>query len=152
MSTPLPELTAAARLSAAGLRSTAPRRAVLETLSRGGHLDASEVSRHLPGTSLQAIYGVLGALTDAGLLRRIDPDGGPARYEARVDDNHHHLVCTGCGRIEDVPCVVGAAPCLAPAELHGFAIDTAEVTFRGRCAECQALAAGPRDTETDPRL
>lgn len=134
----------AARLSAAGLRSTAPRRAVLDALQPGGHLDASEVFesvRHgLPGTSLQAIYGVLGALAEAGLVRKIEPAGGPAHYEARVGDNHHHLVCRRCGRIEDVSCTVGAAPCLTPSESHGFVVDTAEVTFHGLCADC--LGAG----------
>lgn len=130
-----------AQLSAAGLRSTAPRRAVLETLEPGGHLDASgvfeRVTATLPGTSLQAVYGVLGALTEAGLVRRVSHDGGPAHYEARVD-NHHHLVCRSCGRIEDVPCVVGSAPCLTPEDDHGFTVDTAEVTFYGVCASCTA--------------
>lgn len=133
-----------ARLSSAGLRSTAPRRAVLETLAPGGHFDASAVferlSESLPGTSLQAVYGVLGALTEAGLVRRVAHDGGPAHYEARVD-NHHHLVCRTCGRIEDVPCVIGAAPCLVPSDDHGFAIESAEVTFYGVCAPCSAAQA-----------
>lgn len=135
---PLPAATV--RLSAAGLRSTATRRAALDLLAEGGHLEASEVYERilteLPGTSLQAVYGVLGALTDAGLARRIAHDGGPARYEARVGDNHHHLVCRSCGRMEDVPCVVGSAPCLTPAETHGFIVDAAEVTFLGLCSEC----------------
>ncbi|GAA1623373.1 Fur family transcriptional regulator [Leucobacter chromiireducens] len=132
-----------AQLSSAGLRSTAPRRAVLEMLEPGGHLDASGVYERLrttlPGTSLQAVYGVLGALTDAGLVRRVAHDGGPAHYEARVD-NHHHLVCRSCGRIEDVPCVIGRAPCLTPAEDHGFTVDTAEITFYGVCAACTAAS------------
>uniref|UniRef100_UPI003A869EED Fur family transcriptional regulator n=1 Tax=Leucobacter sp. BZR 635 TaxID=3378705 RepID=UPI003A869EED len=125
----------AARLNAAGLRSTAPRRAVLDALQPGGHLDASEVYERLrgdlPGTSLQAIYGVLTALTEANLVRRVTPAGGSARYEARVGDNHHHLLCTSCGRIEDVP-----SPCLTPSDTHGFEITTAEVTFHGLCANC----------------
>ena len=132
----------AARLNAAGLRSTAPRRAVLDALQPGGHLDASELYERLrgelPGTSLQAIYGVLTALTEANLVRRITPAGGSARYEARVGDNHHHLLCTSCGRLEDVPCAVGAAPCLTPSDDHGFEITTAEVTFHGLCADCAA--------------
>lgn len=132
----------AERLSAAGLRSTTPRRAVLDMLATGGHMDASAVYEQLretlPGTSLQAVYGVLSALTDADLVRKITPDGGPARYEARVGDNHHHLICRDCGVIEDVPCVVGSAPCLEPADHLGFTIDVAEVVFRGRCAACSA--------------
>lgn len=130
----------AARLNAAGLRSTAPRRAVLDALQLGGHLDAAELFEQLrgelPGTSLQAIYGVLAALTDANLVRRVTPAGGSARYEARVGDNHHHLLCRSCGRLEDVPCAVGAAPCLTPSVDHGFQIEAAEVTFHGLCADC----------------
>lgn len=131
---------AATRLSNAGLRSTAPRRAVLEVLSRGGHLDASEVFESLkydlPGTSLQAIYIILGALTQAGLLRRIDGTGGTTRYEARINDNHHHLVCRSCGRIEDVDCTIGAAPCLTPSSTAGFTVEQAEVVFHGLCPAC----------------
>jgi Fur family transcriptional regulator, stress-responsive regulator len=88
--------------------------------------------------SQQAVYDVLRALTDAGLVRRIDPPGSVARYEARVGDNHHHLVCRACGAIEDVDCAVGAAPCLAPAQTHGFVVDEAEVVFRGLCPTCSA--------------
>lgn len=137
---------AAARLSTAGLRSTAPRRAVLDALSRGGHLDASDVfdslKHDLPGTSLQAIYIVLSALTEAGLLRKIESTGGPARYEARIGDNHHHLVCRSCGRIEDVDCVIGAAPCLTPSTTAGFTVEQAEVVFHGVCADCASHTAG----------
>lgn len=136
--------SAAARLSAAGLRSTAPRRAVLDYLSCGGHHDAKEVFEalhdELPGSSLQAVYIVLGALASAGLLRKIEPAGGSARYEARIGDNHHHLVCRSCGQIEDVDCAIGAAPCLTPSETHGFVIDEAEVIFHGLCATCNAAA------------
>lgn len=128
------------RLREAGLRSTAPRRAVLEALSRGGHYDAAEVFEavgdELPGTSLQAIYGVLGALTDARLLRRIDSTAGSARYETRIGDNHHHLICRQCGTVQDIDCVVGEAPCLTPTSTHGFVVEQAEVVFRGLCAEC----------------
>ncbi|MBL3698901.1 transcriptional repressor [Leucobacter luti] len=129
-------------MSAAGLRSTAPRRAVLEILAEGGHWEASDMyerlREQLPGTSLQAVYGVLSALTEAGLARRISPVGGPAQYEAHVGDNHHHLVCRDCGRMEDVPCVVGSAPCLTPSDTHGFVVETANITFLGRCAACAA--------------
>ena len=128
-------------LRGAGLRSTAPRRAVLEALTPGGHLDASElfdvVKRELPGTSLQAMYVVLAALTEAGLVRKIEPAGGSAHYEVRVGDNHHHLLCVICGRLEDVACTIGAAPCLTPVEDHGFQIHAAEVTFTGLCPACQ---------------
>ena len=145
MSSVAPHTDAAARLSAAGLRSTAPRRAVLDTLSQGGHLDAGDVfeslKHDLPGTSLQAVYIVLGALTNAGLLRKIDSGGGPSRYEARIGDNHHHLVCRICDRIEDVDCAIGAAPCLTPSDAAGFTIEEAEVVYHGVCAACTAASA-----------
>lgn len=135
-----------AQLRAAGLKVTAPRLAVLEACSTGGHLDAetvfTRVSAELPGTSLQSVYNVLGALHDAGLLRRVEPAGSPARYEARTGDNHHHVVCTRCNAIADIDCVVGEPPCLVPAGDSGFAIHTAEVTFWGLCAECRRIPAG----------
>ncbi len=87
--------------------------------------------------STQAAYDVCEALHAAGLARRIDPAGGPARYEARVGDNHHHVVCRSCGVTADVDCAIGAAPCLTPAQDHGFAIDEAEVTYWGLCPNCQ---------------
>ena len=104
------------------------------------------VRETLPGTSLQAVYGVLGALTGVGLVRRFDPAGSPALFERRVGDNHHHLVCSNCGTIRDVDCVIGAAPCLTPVDTAGFRIHTAEVTFWGLCAEC---AADPENS-SDP--
>lgn len=129
------------RLRQAGLRSTAPRRAVLQALEPGGHLDVAElrdrVAQELPGTSLQTVYVVLAALTEAGLVRKIETSSGAARYEARVGDNHHHLLCVRCGRLEDIACAVGAAPCLTPSEYHGFRIEAADVTFRGVCADCK---------------
>ena len=98
----------------------------------------------MPGTSVQAVYDNLAALTRAGLLRRIEPAGHPARYEARAEDgsgeNHHHLVCRVCGRTEDVECAVGAAPCLSPESTHGFAVDEAEITFWGLCPDCRLLS------------
>ena|SRR5690625_4611693 len=128
-------------LHAAGLRTTAPRRAVLSVLQRGGHHDASHVYRQvrddLPGTSLQAVYGILGALAQAGIVRKVEPEGGPAVFEIRRGDNHHHLLCLRCGRLEDMPCVVGEAPCLTPARDLGFRIEAAEVTFTGLCPDCQ---------------
>ena len=90
-------------------------------------------------TSPQAIYGVLGALSGADLLRRIEPAGSPALYERRVGDNHHHLVCSSCGKVTDVECVVGEAPCLTPSTTNGFVLQTAEVTFWGLCPECQQV-------------
>ncbi|MFE6965283.1 Fur family transcriptional regulator [Agromyces sp. NPDC057679] len=134
------EHDAAARIRAAGLKVTAPRLAVLEALSGHGHLDAETVFERvrgeLPTTSLQAVYGVLAALSGAGLLRRIEPAGSPALYEGRTGDNHHHLVCTKCHTVADVDCVVGQPPCLEPGDAGGFAIHTAEVTFWGLCAVC----------------
>jgi Fur family ferric uptake transcriptional regulator len=131
-----------------GLRVTRPRLAVLDVLTQGGHLEVDEITRQvrarIDSVSTQAVYDVLGALSRAGLARRIEPAGSPARYEARVGDNHHHVVCRGCGGIEDVDCVVGQRPCLAPGAGHGFEVDEAEVTFWGLCPSCQAL----RDADT----
>ncbi|WP_291054507.1 Fur family transcriptional regulator [Herbiconiux sp.] len=142
------------RIRDAGLRVTGQRLAVLEALEGFPHADADAVNRRvqasLPGFSLQATYVVLNALTGAGLLRRIEPAGSPARYERRVDDNHHHVVCTGCGAVEDVDCVHGAAPCLAPSSTGGFTISTAEVTFWGLCPDCQARSQHPiTDTQAE---
>lgn len=135
---------AEARLRAAGLKVTAPRLAVLDAVTGNGHLDAdavhTRVMSHLPGISLQSVYNVLGALAEAELLRKIDSAGSAARYESRTGDNHHHLVCTECGAVADVDCVVGESPCLTPSNTGGFAITTAEVTFWGRCAACQAAS------------
>lgn len=132
-------------LRSRGLRVTRPRLAVLEVLSNGGHLDVDEITRQarerLGSVSTQAIYDVLGALARAGLSRRIEPAGSPARYEARTGDNHHHVVCRGCGEIGDVDCTVGAAPCLEPdlaTAARGFEVDEAEVTFWGLCPACQS--------------
>ncbi|WP_400997184.1 Fur family transcriptional regulator [Agromyces sp. GXQ0307] len=137
---------AAARLRDAGLKVTAPRLAVLDAVVGHGHLDAeavhARVTDTLPGTSLQSIYNVLGALTEAGLLRRIEPAESPALYESRTGDNHHHVVCTRCRAVADVDCVVGHAPCLAPSDTNGFTIQTAEVTFWGLCADCRREVAG----------
>jgi len=128
-------------IRSAGLKVTEPRLAVLKALDLNPHADADSVfgvvKQELPGTSLQAVYGVLAALTTAQLLRRIEPAGSSARYERRTGDNHHHLVCTQCSAIQDVDCVVGEAPCLAASDDSGFAIHTAEVTFWGLCPTCQ---------------
>jgi Fe2+ or Zn2+ uptake regulation protein len=129
-------------LRARGLRVTRPRLAVLEILATNpGHLDvediAERVRQRLESVSTQAVYDVLSALSRAGLARRIEPAGSPARFEGRVGDNHHHVVCRGCGEIADVDCAVGAAPCLDPSQHHDFQIDEAEVTFWGLCPACQ---------------
>ncbi|HEX6686149.1 MAG TPA: Fur family transcriptional regulator [Candidatus Limnocylindrales bacterium] len=127
-----------------GLRVTKPRLAVLDILAQGGHLEVEEITRQaraqLDSVSTQAIYDVLGALARAGLARRIEPAGSPARYEARTGDNHHHIVCRACGVIEDVDCAVGSAPCLDPSRTHGFEVDEAEVTYWGLCPTCRELA------------
>ena len=129
----------------AGLKATRGRVAVLEALTDRPHANAETIFRTLlptlPGTSIQNVHNVLGDLTAAGLLRRIEPAGSAALYERRIGDNHHHVVCTGCGAVADVDCVVGHAPCLHPSDAGGFAIDTAEVTFWGLCPSCQERAA-----------
>jgi Fur family ferric uptake transcriptional regulator len=133
----------AERLRAHGLRATAPRVAVLRAVGElSGHPDTDTIAgraRAMLGTvSIQAVYDSLHAMTEAGLLRRIQPAGSPARYETRVGDNHHHLVCRACGAAHDIDCVVGAAPCLTPSDAGQFTVDEAEVTFWGLCPDCQA--------------
>lgn len=134
-------------LRAHGLRVTRPRLAVLEVLDEGGHPEVEEIARkvrqRLDSVSTQAVYDVLGALCRAGLARRIEPAGSAARYDARVADNHHHVVCRSCGTVGDVDCVVGHAPCLDPSDAQGFQIDEAEVTFWGLCPTCQAPDNSP---------
>ncbi len=127
-------------LRSASLRVTAPRRAVLSAVQEHPHADTETLlaaTRARLGTvSHQAVYDVLRALTDAGLVRRIQPAGSVARYEARVGDNHHHVVCRSCGAVADVDCAVGDAPCLTASHDAGFAIDEAEVVYWGRCPSC----------------
>lgn len=136
-----------AQLRGVGLRVTAPRVAALEVLERHPHSTAdfvaAEVRGAIGGVSTQTVYDVLRVCTERGLLRRIEPAGSPVRYENRIGDNHHHVVCRVCGDIRDVDCVVGQAPCLDPSADHGFAIDEAEVTFWGVCADCRAIAQTP---------
>lgn len=131
-----------AELRAAGLRVTAPRLAALAAVAERQHADvdaiAAEVRARLGTVSKQAVYDVLGALTGAGLVRRVPIDDRRARYELDLHDNHHHLVCRVCGRIEDVPCAVGAAPCLDVPAARGFAVDEADVIYRGTCVACRA--------------
>ena len=129
------------RLRAAGLRVTAPRVAVLEAVGGHPHSDTDTllqaVRTRMGPVSHQAVYDVLRALTAAGLVRRIEPAGSVARYEARVGDNHHHVVCRGCGAIADVDCATGEAPCLTASDDRGFVIDEAEVVYWGRCGACR---------------
>ena len=130
----------AAELRGAGLRVTAARVALLQTVRDGDHLDvdaiAAGVRDRVGYISLQAVYDALNALTQAGLVRRIEPAGSPARYEGRLRDNHHHVVCRSCGCVADVDCAVGQAPCLTPSDNHGFVIDEAEVIHWGLCPDC----------------
>lgn len=132
-------------LRGVALRVTRPRMAVLSAVYEHPHADTDSligvVRARLGGVSHQAVYDVLRALTTAGLIRRIEPPGSVARYEARVGDNHHHVVCRSCGVIADVDCAVGDAPCLTPSDDHGFVIDEAEVVYRGLCPDCSAAAS-----------
>lgn len=137
-------------LRAADLRVTRPRLAVLTAVQSHPHADTetifTAVRDNLPDVSRQAVYDVLAALTSAGLVRRIQPSGSVARYEARVGDNHHHVVCRGCGAISDIDCQVGGAPCLTPPDsaapaLEGFRLDEAEVIYWGRCPACSNFPA-----------
>jgi Fe2+ or Zn2+ uptake regulation protein len=122
------------------LRVTAARVALLEAVRHGDHLGvealATEVRDRVGHVSLQAVYEAVHALTEAGLIRRIEPPGSPARFEGRVGDNHHHVVCRSCGVVADVDCAVGEAPCLTASDDHGFAIDEAEVLYWGLCSDC----------------
>lgn len=133
-------------LRAAGLRVTAPRRAVLTWLADHPHATADAVGTavraRLGSVSTQAVYDVLAACVEAGLVRRIQPAGHAAHFERRVADNHHHVVCRRCGATADVDCAVGPAPCLAPSQAHGFAVDEAEVVFWGLCPGCQGRDRG----------
>lgn len=145
-----PTPDSAERLRSVGLRVTRPRLAVLQAVADNPHADTdtvfSTVRGVLPEVSRQAVYDVLAALSATGLIRRIQPSGSVARYETRVGDNHHHLVCRSCGTIGDVDCAVGDAPCLVADDTvipKGFAFDEAEVIFWGLCPGCS--------TKQDPR-
>ena len=137
-------------LRAAGLRVTAARLAILETVRSGDHLDVETVTSRVRGrlghVSFQAVYEALHAFTDAGLVRRLEPAGSPARFEGRVGDNHHHLVCRQCGQVTDVDCTVGEAPCLEPANDAGYMVDEADVTFWGSCPDCVRTRTDDRAT------
>ena len=139
-------LDAEPMLRGAALRVTRPRVTVLTAVHEHPHADTESilriVRRDLAEVSRQAVYDVLRALTAAGLVRRIEPAGSVARYESRVGDNHHHVVCRSCGQIADVDCAVGEAPCLTASDGHGYAIDEAEVVYWGLCPAC----SGPTDS------
>lgn len=131
----------AEQLRNAGLRVTAQRLAALSWLSSHPHASADEIRTGVQGqlgsVSTQAVYGVLAACMGAGLVRRIDPAGSSGRFECRVGDNHHHVICRNCGHVEDTDCVIGERPCLTPADNHGFVVDEAEVLFWGLCPRCR---------------
>jgi Fur family ferric uptake transcriptional regulator len=132
----------AAELRGAGLRVTAARVAVLQSVRDGDHLGAEAIAAgvrdRVGHISLQAVYEALHALAAAGLVRRIEPAGSPARFEGRVGDNHHHVVCRSCGTVADVDCAAGETPCLTASDDRGFAIDEAEVTYWGLCSDCSS--------------
>ena len=123
-----------------GVQVTAQRLAVLRAVSDRPHSTADDIDKvaraEIGAISRQAVYDALGALTQNGVLRRIQPAGSPARYEGRIDDNHHHLICRSCNNMVDIDCVVGYAPCLTAADDAGYEIDEAEVVFWGHCPEC----------------
>jgi Fur family transcriptional regulator, stress-responsive regulator len=141
MNKPTPPRPVVDELRDAGLRVTAARVAILETVRAGDHLDVETIATGTRGrvghVSTQAVYEALHALTAAGLVQRIEPEGSPARFEGRVGDNHHHLVCRRCGKITDVDCAVGHAPCLEPINAAGYRVDQADVTYWGSCPECR---------------
>jgi Fur family ferric uptake transcriptional regulator len=129
------------------IQITAQRLAVLRAVSDQPHITADGVAdvvrREIGAISRQSVYDALGMLVDKGLIRRIQPSGSAARFESRIGDNHHHLICRDCGRVVDVDCAVGSRPCLKASDDHGFEIDEAEVAFWGRCPECMARDRGP---------
>jgi Fur family transcriptional regulator, stress-responsive regulator len=138
--TETPDLTPAEELRGAGLRVTAVRVALLEAVRHGDHLGvealAASVRERVGHVSLQAVYEALNALAATRLVRRIQPAGSPARFEGRIGDNHHHVICRVCGAVADVDCAVGDAPCLTASDDHGFEIDEAEVVYWGLCPDC----------------
>jgi Fur family ferric uptake transcriptional regulator len=137
------------------VRPTAQRLAVLRAASDHPHSTADDiygaVRVGIGAVSRQAVYDALAVLTDTGLVRRIQPAGSPARYEARVGDNHHHLVCRTCGRVVDVDCALGEAPCLSPADDSGYEVDEAEVIYWGHCPQCAPRSMGTATDRTMTR-
>jgi Fe2+ or Zn2+ uptake regulation protein len=133
-----------------GIQVTAQRVAVLDAVQRNPHITAervtADVRNRLGSISRQSVYDTLSLLESSGVLRRIQPVGSPARFEDRVRDNHHHLICRGCGCVVDVDCAVGLTPCLTAAEDHGFSIDEAEVAYWGHCPTCQTEQKVPQES------
>lgn len=144
-----PTVDGEALLRRHGLQVTAQRLAVLRAVAGTPHATADDVDRAaraaIGAVSRQAVYDALGVFTERGLLRRIQPAGSPARYEVRVGDNHHHVICRTCQRVTDVDCAVGDTPCLTAADAAGYEIDEAEVVFWGRCPRCAAVAPAATD-------
>ena len=129
------------QLRSHGLSVTAQRLEILRTVEANPHISADAVTElaaeNLGAISKQSVYDTLNTLVEKGLLRRIQPTGSSARYEDRINDNHHHIVCRVCGTVADVDCAVGQRPCLTASETHGFIIDEAEVVYWGQCPSCQ---------------
>jgi Fur family transcriptional regulator, stress-responsive regulator len=148
------ETDPAALLRERGIQVTAQRIAVLRAVARHPHIAADAVAgavrAEIGAISIQSVYDALNVLVAEGLIRRIQPAGSPARYEDRVGDNHHHLICRVCGRLVDIDCAVGSAPCLAPLDDRGFEIDEAEVAYWGRCPDC-ATRTSPSSSESMAR-
>jgi Fur family transcriptional regulator, stress-responsive regulator len=144
-----------ALLRSHGLQVTAQRLAVLRAVSALPHSTADDIDKvvraELGAVSRQAVYDAVGVLTEKGILRRIQPAGSPARYEDRVGDNHHHLICRACGRMVDVDCAVGYTPCLTAADDSAYEIDEAEVIYWGRCPECVATGSVSSESTSNPR-
>jgi len=138
-----------------GMQVTAQRLAVLRAVSERSHSTADDIDKvvraEIGAISLQAVYDALAALSDKGLVRRIQPSGSPARYEDRVGDNHHHLICRACNRMVDVDCAVGDTPCLTAADDSGYEIDEAEVVYWGRCPECVAATTNVENNQRKDR-
>lgn len=147
----------AALLRERGIQVTAQRLAVLRAVAGQPHITADAVAdavrTEIGAISLQSVYDALGLLVSEGLIRRIQPAGSPARFEDRVGDNHHHLICRTCGRVVDIDCAVGSAPCLTPSDDRRYEIDEAEVAYWGRCPDCleQSRSASPGDRPTAAR-
>ena len=137
-----------------GLRSTRQRVATLESLEQMPHATADELLQHvrrtLPKSTIQSIYTVVQSLVDVGLIRKLEFGPTAARFEIQRPDNHHHVHCRHCGRIEDVPCQHGSAPCMTPATTHGMVIDTADVVYHGTCSQCLNTIENTTAPETDP--
>jgi Fur family ferric uptake transcriptional regulator len=138
-----------------GIQVTAQRLGVLRAVAGRPHITADEVAEvvrtEIGAISLQSVYDALGVLVAEGLIRRIQPAGSPARFEDRVGDNHHHLICRVCGRVVDIDCAIGSAPCLTALDDKGYQIDEAEVAYWGRCPDCLGRPGAPSDTDTPTR-